>query len=409
MVAKIKSGKSLTGALNYNENKVKQGKADLIEATGYHKDLQDLNFYDKLFRLTDLAEINQRTKTNAVHISLNFATGENPGIETLKDIVKDYMLGIGFESQPCLVYRHYDAGHPHIHIVSTNIKRSGERISLHYLGQNESEKIRKAIEIKYGLIKAGGQSKQKPVLAEIKPAEYGKAETKRTITNILGYVLSAYKFTSIPELNAVLNQYHIHADRGAKESRMYAKAGLVYWILDKSGRKTGVPVKASSIYGKPTMKILEDKFRLNETLRKPLKAGLIKTIDEVRRRPQSKTSFQQALDKKGVRVLFRQNDQGKIYGVTFIDRENKAVFNGSDLGKAYSANLLTAHFKPEIPERPWTGGQQTFGCQPGHRDENPAPGMNLTGILFQPEQEDAGALNKIKREQNKKKRKGLHL
>ena len=58
MVAKIKSGKSLTGALNYNENKVKQGKAELIQAKGYPKELTDLNFYDKLLRLTDLAEFN---------------------------------------------------------------------------------------------------------------------------------------------------------------------------------------------------------------------------------------------------------------------------------------------------------------------------------------------------------------
>lgn len=37
MVAKIKSGKSLIGALNYNENKVKAGKATLLAATGYMK------------------------------------------------------------------------------------------------------------------------------------------------------------------------------------------------------------------------------------------------------------------------------------------------------------------------------------------------------------------------------------
>src|SRR5271154_6510983 len=99
MVAKIKSGKSLMGALNYNENKVKQVKASLIEAAGYYKDCRDLNFYDKLLRLTDLAGRNERTKTNAVHISLNFANGENLPDETLRAIVKDYIAGIGFENQ----------------------------------------------------------------------------------------------------------------------------------------------------------------------------------------------------------------------------------------------------------------------------------------------------------------------
>jgi hypothetical protein len=406
MVAKIKSGKSLIGALNYNERKVSQGKAWLIEAVGYVKDLADLGFHDKLFRLTDLAGRNERTKTNCVHISLNFPSGENLPVSALQSIVKDYMTGVGFETQPYLVYRHQDAAHPHIHIVSTNIKKDGERISLHYLGQNQSEKARKAIEIKFGLTKAEEQRRQKPDLkAEVLPAEYGRAETKRMITNILGYALRAYKFTSIPELNAVLQQYNITADRGAKDSRIYARAGLVYWVLDQEGKKVGVAIKASSIYGKPTLKTLEEKFRLNEALRKPLKTGIINAIDEVFRQPHTRKSFQKALYEKGVQVILRQNEEGRIYGVTFIDQNNKAVFNGSALGKPYSANLLSGKFLPE-PEtarkihKPINDGQEfreAIGPQLG--------GSDLTDILFRPEDQDLAALHKFK----KKKRRGLRL
>jgi len=313
------------------------------------------------------------------------------------------MLGIGFATQPYLVYRHEDAGHPHIHIVTTNIKRDGERISLHYLGQHESEKARKAIEIKYSLTKADDQPKQKPNLkADISAAEYGKAETKRVITNILGFTLRAYKFTSVPELNAVLQQYNIQADRGSKDSRMYAHEGLVYWILDKRGNKVGVPIKASTIYGQPTLKTLEEKFRLNETLRKPYKAELIKTIDAVLSKPQTKTSFPKALQAKGIQVILRQNEEGRIYGITFIDQKNKAVFNGSDLGKAYSANMLSAQFLPEQPTKTFVTRQINEGFDAA------TAGTELPDILLAPDQEDMGALNKIKREQ-KKKRKGLNL
>src|ERR1700743_1185485 len=117
MVAKIKSGKSLIGAINYNERKVSRGMAELIAAVRYPKDMEQLNFRDKLLRLADLAARNERTKTNTVHISLNFPNGENLPDEQLTAITQDYMRGIGFESQPYLVYRHEDAGHPHIHIV----------------------------------------------------------------------------------------------------------------------------------------------------------------------------------------------------------------------------------------------------------------------------------------------------
>ncbi|MBD1362944.1 relaxase/mobilization nuclease domain-containing protein [Mucilaginibacter sp. ZT4R22] len=403
MVAKIKSGKSLIGALNYNENKVKQQKAALIEAAKYFKDKDELSFNDKLFRLTDLAGMNQRSKTNTVHISLNFPNGENLADETLREIVKDYLQGVGFETQPYLVYRHEDAGHPHIHIVTTNIKRDGERISLHYLGQNESEKTRKAIEIKYGLTKAEEQPSQKPNLkAEISPAEYGKAETKRAITNVLGFVLRAYKFTSVPELNAVLQQYNIQADRGSKDSRMYAREGLVYWILDKQGNKIGVPIKASTLYGKPTLITLEDKFRLNTHLRKPFKEGLIKILDEVLAKPQTRRSFQSALRAEGIQSILRQNDEGRIYGVTFIDQKNKAVFNGSDLGKTYSANQFSAQLLPDPVNIRKPGLNASADNAQSHASTS---GEGLVDILFAPAREDMAALNKFK----KKKRKGLNL
>lgn len=403
MVAKIKSGKSLIGALNYNENKVKQGKATLIAAVKYFKDPNDLSFNDKLFRLTDLASMNQRSKTNTVHISLNFPNGENLADDILQEIVKDYLHGVGFETQPYLVYRHEDAGHPHIHIVTTNIKREGERISLHYLGQNESEKARKAIEIKYGLVKAEEQAKQKPNLkAEVSAAEYGKVETKRVITNILGYALRTFKFTSIPELNAVLQQYNIQADRGSKDSRMYAHEGLVYWILDKQGNKVGVPIKASTIYGKPTLKTLEEKFRLNAQLRKPFKEGLIKILDGILIKPLTKGEFQKALHEKGIHCILRQNEEGRIYGVTFIDQKNKAVFNGSDLGKAYSANQLSVQLLPEPVK---TKSQYQNEAQTSHEFSQAAVGDKLLDMLFAVEHEDLAALNKFK----KKKRKGLNL
>ncbi|MFD2872047.1 relaxase/mobilization nuclease domain-containing protein [Mucilaginibacter ximonensis] len=401
MVAKIKSGKSLKGALNYNENKVKQGKAELIGAVGYLKEPRNLSFYEKLLRLTDLAERNERTKTNTVHISLNFANGEKLPTELLQQITQDYMQGIGFENQPYLVYRHSDAGHPHIHIVSTNIKASGERISLHYLGQNQSEKARKAIEIKYQLVKAEEQQKQKPDIKAI-PAEYGRQETKRAITNIVNQTIRTYKFTSIPELNAVLRQYHIEADRGSKDSRVYAKGGLVYWITDKKGNKTGVPIKASSIYGKPTLKTLEEKFRLNETLRKPLKEKLKTTISQALQKSTDRTSFEKLLKAQNIEVLFRRSDDGRIYGATFIDHENKAVFNGSDLGKEFSANPLNDRFHKN------ESVQQTTSSSPIAQTEPSNGNADLLDILLAPDQEDIGALNKIKRE-SKKKRKGLNL
>lgn len=402
MVAKIKSGKSLIGALNYNENKVKQGKAQLIALAGYPKDMGELDFYDKLLRLTDLAGRNQRTKTNAVHISLNFPNGEALPTEILEAISADYMNGIGFGTQPYLVYRHQDAGHPHIHIVTTNIQPNGQRISLHYLGQDKSEKIRKQIEIDYRLTKAEERHNQQPDLKiKTEVAEYGKSETKHAITNILEQTLRTYKFTSVPELNAVLQQYHIMADQGSKDSRMHVRGGLVYWITDEKGRKLGVPIKASSIYGKPTLTALTEKFKLNETLRKPHKAALLTKVDQALKQ-NSRSAFAAHLNQNDVQVIFRQNEEGRLYGVTYIDQQTQCVFNGSDLGKAYSANALSNHFLPEpkAPSQDAQASTTTIYEQSTAGDQ----GDGLLDILFKPERGDDAALAKFK-----KKRKGLNL
>lgn len=272
-MAKFISGKSIRGALRYNENKVSKGKAELIHAQGYPIDKEQLTFKQKFFRLARLAALNERVKTNCVHISLNFDPKEKLTNEKLIFIANIYMNKIGFDEQPFLVYRHTDAVHPHIHIVSTNIKKDGKRIALHNIGRNQSEKARKEIEHKFDLISAESRKKSPDFYVKPVPLEkaiYGKSETKAAISNIVREVVKTWKYTSLAEFNAILNEFNVIADRGQEETRMYEKGGLVYHILDQ-GNKVGVPIKASSIYTKPTLKKLKEEFEINKERRKPYK------------------------------------------------------------------------------------------------------------------------------------------
>jgi len=85
---------------------------------------------------------------------------------------------IGFGNQPYLVYQHFDAGHPHIHVVTTNIQRDGHRIIMYNIGWNQSKKARLELEEKYGLVKAKGR-RQEVNPENARKAVYGKAETRR--------------------------------------------------------------------------------------------------------------------------------------------------------------------------------------------------------------------------------------
>ena len=207
MVARIISGKSIRGLLNYNENKVKAGEAQLIMASLFGTELDKLNFMDKLNRFQHLTDLNGRVKTNSMHIMLNFDINEKPGNQTLQQIASSYMDKIGFGDQPILVYRHDDAAHAHIHIVTTNIQADGSRINTYNIGKTLSEAARKELEIEFGLVKASDKEiKNVTGIRAITPEKviYGKTPTRRAITNVVTSVMQSYKFTSMAEFNAIL-------------------------------------------------------------------------------------------------------------------------------------------------------------------------------------------------------------
>lgn len=318
---------SLKDVMHYNENKLKQEVAAFIHAANYGRDTERLGFTERYKRLELQAAYNDTSQKKIVHISLNFDPSEKLSKETLSDIADEYMQRIGFTGQPYLVYEHFDAEHPHIHIVSTNIRRDGTRIKSHNIGRNESETARKEIEKLFNLVPA--ESHKQKELFQL------KHET-------LPRILTQYKYTSLAELNAVLKHINIMADRCSPDSRTYKHGGLVYRKLDKNGNPTRVPVKSSNIYLKPGLKYLEEKFEANEELRKPFKQHVKNAIDfAFAGRPvKSMDELKATLHKEHIEVVVRQNDQGIIYGLTYIDSKNKCVFNGSDLGKQYSANGL---------------------------------------------------------------------
>lgn len=360
MVAKVNSGQNILGLLNYNENKVKTGVAKCIHENHFGCNVEQLGFYDKLKTFQSFITRNHRTTTKAVHISLNFDPSEKLTKDTLNAIATQYMDKIGFGNQPYLVYQHFDAAHPHIHIVTTNIQRDGKRISLYNIGRNQSETARKELEEQYGLVKAQGRNKNQPQLVDandVRQAVYGKLETKRTISNAVRFITRSYRYTSTHELNAVLKRYNVVVDLGKEGSQMNRKKGLMYRLIDAHGKKVGVGIKASSIYGKPTLTYLEKQFKLNEVLRRQHKPRLISCIDQAfgNRQIISKAMFLQSLSKERIFVLLHKNEEGRIYGITFIDNKTRVVFNGSDLGKGYGAKAITERLtglsKPDTAPR----------------------------------------------------------
>ena len=354
MVAIIDSGYSIHRILNYNENKVNQGVAQCIGAANYPVDPDKMSFDMKLNRFQKQFELNDKVKRNSVHISLNFHPSDKDLSEQkLREIADEYMEKIGFGMQPYLVYQHHDAGHPHIHIVTTNIQPNGDRIELRHIAINKSEAARKVIEKQFNLVKAADHKanakeyyKHKPV--DVETVRYGKLQTKAAIQNVLEHVLKPYKYTSLSELNAVLKLYNVAAERGSADSRMFKHNGLQYRILDAEGKPVGVPIKASLFYSRPTLKTVEKKFKENEVKRMPYKARIKNAIDLALKPNMSLSDLQNTLLKEGIHMTLRSSEAGQIYGITYIDHKTKCVFNGSALGKQYSAKAIQQRCRKEV-------------------------------------------------------------
>ncbi|MDB5230864.1 MAG: relaxase [Chitinophagaceae bacterium] len=403
MVARITMPASIQTALNYNEQKVQKGHAQCIGEANFLLPLDYMNFYHKLSWFENRNALNERAATKTIHISLNFDPSENYENDKLKQIASEYMSQIGFAEQPYLIYKHLDAGHPHIHIVSTTIKDDGSRINTHNIGRNQSEKARKDIENKYALVPANKlQQRTYKTLVPfpLSRLEYGKSETRHGIANIVSQVAGGYNYSSLAQYNAVLQLFSVIADRGEESGFIYSKQGLVYCVLDKEGKKIGVPIKASSLPGKPTLSFLEGRFALNKSSREPMKLALQKLIDKcLLSKPGSLTDLIGTLSALQIQTLLRQNDEGRIYGITFIDLKNKCVFNGSEIGKGYCITGIQKSFTQTLPVPSVSESNKT-----GHRQDYQRVEHSLAEQMLRPEMNYSNTPYHLKKKQKRKKK-----
>jgi hypothetical protein len=78
--------------------------------------------------------------------------------------------------------------------------------------------------------------------------------------------------------------------------------------------------------------------------KKKMRENLRPVIAQAIQKASSREGFKHLMREKRTGVVFRENGQGRIYGVTFIDYQNRTVLNGSRLGKEFSANVFNDWF-----------------------------------------------------------------
>ena len=251
--------------------------------------------------------------------------------------------GLALGRQPYLVYQHLDSGHPHLHLVSVIIQDGGRRIATHNLAYEASKMVAREIDQRYGLLSMNKLKNGQLIAPEIVPLQrvrYGELPTWRAISSIVDQVVKGYKYHSLPQLNAVLNQFGVMADGGRPGSRLRENEGLVYYLLDEKGKRVGRAIKASELYGKPTLKYLTGRFLYNSIGHDTFKLRLKYHLDRMLKGMPGEQDMETAFRRQGIRIVFNKDPMGNVFGVTFIDNGARAVYTDRELGEKYHYTLF---------------------------------------------------------------------
>jgi len=343
MIAKISATENLGGALGYNFKKVEKGEASiLLAAELYQNNDGNYTMEDVLTDMEALIPKNCRTKKAVFHCSLNPHPDEKLSDETLMQIAREYMEALGYGNQPYIVFKHNDIAREHIHIVSLRVDSRGRKINDKF-EKRRSKKITDALERKFGLIPSSKVTDK--AMKETPKVDIGKGNIKEQVSNVVRMVMKHYHFCSLGELNAILSAYNLTVEEVKTEFRGKKYDGLVYVPTDEKGNKAGTPIHASDIGRGVGYTAVQNRMqKLKQNVKPLLLSVRNKVLQTMRTSPLTEEELRQRLEEQGLRVVIRKNDNGRIYGITFIDDEQGVAFNGSRLGKGYAANVFNGYF-----------------------------------------------------------------
>ena len=378
MVAKISIGSSLYGALAYNGEKINEARGRIL---GSNKVVIPPDGHARIAQMVEdfksFMPKMGRTKKPVLHISLNPHPEDRLTDQDFEILAREYLDKLGFGDQPFVIYKHEDIDRHHIHIVTVNVNEQGKRLNQAFLFRR-SKAITNELEQKYNLHKAQREkvSPDTPI-KKLDPS----GDIKRQVQNTVKLVSMRYKFQTLGEYNAILSLYNIRCEStdGRVNGREYH--GLVYFAMNDNGNTVSTPFKASRLGKFASRAAVEGHFeRSKESVEiRPTK----RIVASVMAQSSGQDDFITRLKDNGIDLVLRYNEDGRIYGATFVDHNTHTVLNGSRLGKEFSANAFERWFngdgeKPILSASvtPNTDTTQTAGDTSAPPQPNPSTGQS---------------------------------
>lgn len=286
MIATILPSSTTFHAVDYNERKVSEGVAELLEMKNFGF-IGQVDSYTpdqlKQYLTKYTYRHNQRIKSPQFHLAIS-CRGDEYSYEQLLDIAHQYLkeMGYGEDGQPVLIYAHHDTDNHHLHIVTSRVAPNGHKIDDHHERVHSQEVINRIM----------GENQQQRASEAVKNA-------------------FDYKFATLNQFRAILE---------SSGYECYEKDGNLCIKRD------GHVIDTLSL---TTIQQHLQTFEPDERRRKQLRAILLKYRDMTA----DKEELRQLMKQKfGVDLVFH-GSKDKPYGYTIIDHQSKTVLKGGDVLK----------------------------------------------------------------------------
>lgn len=333
MVLKImQPSSSSCFSLEYNEKKCATGEACLIHTNC----IDEAEGITETFRKYERR--NLRTENLSFHMSVNPAPGEHLTDDQVKEFVGDIMKGLGYGSQPYVIYRHTDIDREHYHVVSVRVNEQGRKI--HDFQENRRcLQLLSAVASKYGLSVGNGDGERYAAMG-IDPRRFNPTGGNiMEQIRIIAQECCKYHMTSFAQFKLIMKAHGLDvSDRVGDTSQVVIRG------LNQDGIPCTAPVTeeqlGKALYAEYERRAMEcvGKSGLKQRERGRI-CGISASCLE---HSTSERHFRNMLARFDIGIHLHRTREGRIYGATFVDHSTRCAFKSSELGAFRLDDVITA-------------------------------------------------------------------
>ena len=301
MVAKILSSAANFRGVNYNTNKIDNGRGELMHIANFGplQGLDNLSPEDYKSYLILVSSQNKKIENPQLHVALS-CLGREYDKYQLTAMGKQWLNEMGYGENPYLIIFHRDTENNHVHLVSTRVDKKGKKINAEY------ERIRSISAINRII---GLDEKQK--LAE---------DLKKC---------SKFNYQTKAQFLLLLEKMGYSARRTGTGVELI-KYGIVVTELENKTIEAGINKEASSQKRIAQLRAIIEKYRSDYSTDLYLKTITSPNGQENVIGFTSELS-EHLKQKFGVDLVFHAKGKKPPYGFSIIDNAQKNIFKGGDI------------------------------------------------------------------------------